>query len=149
MAEPGESAASTALLVSLNKQSHLNVASTSSIQYTSMMSRERSLASLSPKARDDIEQDMRITESQQKIVFRDFAVPVHNGRGKVDLKTLIKTQPGTRAGSNLIGRRDIISNTVQTTLDSVDEKNNAKQEKIKQLQKEVASTNGNIGHKKR
>ena len=92
---------------------------------------------------------MRISESANKIVFRDFAVPIHNGRGKVDMKSLIKSQPGSRVVSNLGGRCDIITNTVQTTLKQVDEKNDAKQEKIKQLQQEVAQTNGNIGHKKR
>ena len=139
---------------SMHNYNQLNMASSKSIRYTqSTISKEKSLASLSPKARNDIEQDMRVSESQSKIVFRDFAVPVHHGKGKVNLKSLIKTQPpGSRVESTLssgVPPVDIITNHIQTTLKQVDEKNASKQEKIRQLQQEVAEKNGNVGHKKR
>ena len=69
---------------------------------------------------------MRISESQSKIIFRDFAIPVHNGKGRVDLKSLIKTVPGSRAGTKLSGEIDIVSHKVQTTLKKVDELNATK-----------------------
>ena len=87
----------------------------------------KSLDSLSPVARGEIESDMRISESLSKIVFRDFAVPKHNGKGRVDLKSLIKTQPGSRGvSSNLLNKVDIITSHVQTTLNQVDDANASK-----------------------
>ena len=98
----------------------MNLQSSKSIKYNqSHLSKEKSLASLSPKARQDIELEMRISESQNKIVFRDFAVPVHNGKGRVDPKSLVKTSTGgSRIRSRPGGSQqvDIISNKVQTTL---------------------------------
>lgn len=78
------------------------------------MSAKSRLDSLSPHARKDIEAEMRVSESQNKIVFRDFSVPSHHGRGKVNRSTFLKTLPGTRKASPRHTREnvDIISSHV-------------------------------------
>lgn len=75
---------------------------------------------------------MRISESQSKIVFRDFARPIHNGKGRVDLKSIIKTHGVNSRVSTALktGQIDIISNKVQTTLKRLDEEHVSTQERI-------------------
>ena len=67
------------------RRSMINVTSTNSINpLTQSRVSKKSLATLSPQAQIDIEREMRVTASQTKIVFRDFSVPTHQGRGRVD-----------------------------------------------------------------
>ena len=61
--------------------------------------------SLSPQARLDLDRSSNVIESQKKVVFRDFSLPVHHGKGSRDKNVAAQKE-----------KVDIISNHVQTTL---------------------------------
>ena len=65
--------------------------------------------SLSPQAHQDLDRSSKIKESQKKVVFRDFSLPVHHGKGSRDKNVEVQKE-----------KVDIISNHVQTTLKQVE-----------------------------
>ena len=75
-----------------------------------------------------MERDNVIKMSQSKIIFRDFSVPVHHGK-----RRLQRTEVGSRANSTVKDHVDIISNKVQATLKTIDQEKMTKQERIREL----------------
>ena len=102
----------------------LNVASSKSMIRNSVRGSTASLGkssykSLSPQARMDLEREARINESQKKLVFHDFSVPLHIGKAKG-----LMSMPNSRKASKQ--RVDIISGKLQSDLMKIEEKNYSK-----------------------
>ena len=80
---------------------------------------------------------MRIQESQSKITFRDFSKPVHNGKKKFDVGSSLHSRSLSK-DKGIKTDIDLISHKVQSH--SVERQSQflKAQEKVSQLQAEVA-----------
>ena len=69
------------------------------------------MASLTPQAQQDLQREARITESQKKLVFRDFSLPSYQGKGRSAV-TVPHTRYPSKLRSSHSKKVDIIASAV-------------------------------------
>lgn len=79
-----------------------------------------------------MERDERVKKSSSKAIFTDFSVPQYYGKGR-PLEMMASTSPASRNSRRFKDHFDIVSGTVQTTLNSLDQEKSEKQLKIIKL----------------